>query len=84
MVLRKVQGRRREEDIFPTLYRCNSVRTLRRAFARHGFERVVITPYDAEPSYLNFSMVAYWLGTLHQKYAPQCVRPSLFAFAERA
>jgi SAM-dependent methyltransferase len=80
--LRRVQDGRKEEDVFPTLYRCNSVRRVRQAMARHGFDAVVYG-YEAEPSYLSFSSIAYALGVLHQKLAPSRFRPAIFAFGRR-
>jgi len=79
-VVSKVQASRRAEDVFPTYYRCNTVWRLRRMLARHSFDGVVYG-YEAEPSYLNFSKLAYALGVVHQKLAPSLVRPALFAFA---
>lgn len=79
-VTARVQERRRAEDVFPTVYRCNSVPALRRALVRHGFEGVAYG-YEAEPSYLEFSGLAYALGVLHQRYAPAFLRPVLHAFA---
>lgn len=70
------------EDIFPTLYRCNTLPALRAALARSGFEAVVYG-YEAEPSYLSFSKFAYALGVLHQKIAPGIFKPALFAFARK-
>jgi SAM-dependent methyltransferase len=79
-VLSRVQEIRKEEDVFPTYYRCNSIPHLRRMLERHGFEHVVYG-YEAEPSYLEFSSVAYALGVLHQRFAPRFLRLSLHAFA---
>ena len=76
-VLRVAQ--RGREDCFPTLYRANTVLTLRRLLRRHGFDSVVYG-YEAEPSYLHFSRLAYALGVLHQKFAPGAMRLSIFAF----
>jgi SAM-dependent methyltransferase len=78
-VLGKVQDGRKEEDVFPTLYRCNSIPAMRAMLSKHGFEHVVYG-YEAEPSYLSFSKFAYWLGVLHQKFAPRFLKPTLFAF----
>jgi hypothetical protein len=39
--------------------------------------------YEAEPSYLSFSPLAYYLGVLHQRHAPKGVRLALFAFAQK-
>jgi SAM-dependent methyltransferase len=78
-VTARVQEHRKTEDVFPTLYRCNSVAKLRRAFSENGFEGVAYG-YEAEPSYLEFSRVAYRLGVLHQRLAPHFFRPVLHAF----
>ena len=74
-----VQDSRKENDVFPTLYRCNSVRKLRNTMRDSGFDCVVYG-YESEPAYLSFSKVAYVLGVLHQKFAPSFIKPTLFAF----
>ena len=79
-VLARVQEERKEEDVFPTHYRCNSLPRLRRMLDRYGFEHVVYG-YEAEPSYLEFSALAYALGALHQRFAPRFLRPAMHAFA---
>jgi SAM-dependent methyltransferase len=79
-VTARVQESRKSEDVFPTVYRCNSVWALRRALAVHGFEGVAYG-CEAEPSYLEFSRVAYALGVLHQRFAPRLFSPVLHAFA---
>ena len=81
-VLTQAQDRRKEEDVFPTRYRCNSRRKLQRVLERHGFDAAVCC-YEAEPSYLSFSRFAYLLGVLHQRYAPQALKPALFAFGQK-
>jgi SAM-dependent methyltransferase len=81
-VLAKAKPGLGEEDVFPTLYRCNSLSALRASLARQGFESVVYG-YEAEPSYLSFSKVAYALGVLHQKLAPGFLKPAIFAFARK-
>jgi SAM-dependent methyltransferase len=80
-ILARVQDRRGEIDVFPTLYRGNTIPTVRSMLSKYGFEHVVYG-YEAEPSYLAFSRVAYWLGTIHQRLAPRFVRPVIFAFAQ--
>lgn len=59
------QEGRKEEDVFPTFYRCNSSRKLKNIMKKNGFDSVVYT-FEAEPSYLSFSWIAYALGVLHQ------------------
>jgi len=81
-VLVRVQSTRECEDVFPTYYRCNTVRKIRRHMKNVGFDGCVYT-YEAEPSYLEFSKFAYWLGTLHQKYAPKALRLSIFGFTRK-
>jgi SAM-dependent methyltransferase len=80
-VTSRVQDGRKEEDVFPTLYRCNSRGTIRRRMLEAGFDAVVYG-YESEPNYLAFSRVAYFLGTLHQKFAPGFLKPTLFAFGK--
>jgi len=81
-VLSRVQRGRKEEDVFPTLYRCNTPGALRRLLNDTGFDSVVYG-YDAEPSYLQFSTAAYALGVVHQKFAPGFLKISIFAFAQK-
>lgn len=71
-----------DEDIFPTLYRCNTIPAVRRALVRHGFDTVVYG-CEAEPSYLSFSKVAYALGVLHQRIAPGLFKAAIFAFGRK-
>ncbi|MGC2110584.1 MAG: class I SAM-dependent methyltransferase [Candidatus Korobacteraceae bacterium] len=80
-VLHKAQGMREEKDIFPTLYRCNTIRSIRREMKAHGFHAVVYG-HNAEPSYFNFSRLAYAAGVLHQKMAPGAFGITIFAFGE--
>jgi SAM-dependent methyltransferase len=74
-----VQDGRKHEDVFPTLYCCNTVGKMRRMMRAHGLDSVVY-PYEAEPSYLSFSTIAYFFGVLHQRIAPRFMKPALFAF----
>ncbi len=81
-VVAKVQRGRQEKDVFPTLYRCNTVGAVRRELKKRGFDAVVLG-YEAEPSYLHFSKIAYFFGVLHQRLAPARIRPAIFAFAQK-
>lgn len=76
-----VQERRKAEDVFPTTYKCNSIRKLKSIMRKNCFEYVVYG-YEAEPSYLSFSRVAYYLGVLHQRFAPGFMKPAIFAFGK--
>ena len=81
-VLGRVQVDRKEEDIFPTVYRCNTARKLGSALDRHGFEAVVQTQ-EPEPAYLSFSGILYALGVFHQRHAPRPFRRMLLAYARK-
>ena len=79
-ILHRLQPDRKEEDVFPTLYRCNSRGKLRQALERVGFA-CVVHAHESEPSYLGVSRPLYAMGVLYQRYAPQAVRSVLMAFA---
>ena len=76
-----VQDGRKEEDVFPTVYKCNSIRKLKNIMKKNSIESLVYT-YEAEPSYLSFSKIAYFLGVIHQKFAPGFISPAIFAFGK--
>jgi ubiquinone/menaquinone biosynthesis C-methylase UbiE len=81
-VLSKAQPDRKENDVFPAFYRCNTVTTLRKYLHNYGFQGVVYG-FEAEPSYLNFSQLTYRLGTVVHRILPNRLRSSLFVFAEK-
>jgi SAM-dependent methyltransferase len=78
-----VQAGRKEEDVFPTYYRCNSVKKISSMLKIHGFTQQAVYGYEAEPSYLSFSRLAYWLGVVHQKIAPNRLRATVIAFGRK-
>jgi SAM-dependent methyltransferase len=82
-ILKVAQPNRSAEDIFPAVYRCNTARAVRRQLRANRFDGVVYG-YEAEPSYLNFSPIAYALGTVYRNLAPPQFRSCLFAFARKA
>jgi SAM-dependent methyltransferase len=81
-VLSRTQLSREEKDVFPTLYKCNTVFALRREMQRHGFGAAVFG-HDGGPGYLRFSKVAYAMGFLHQAFSPSFIRPTLMAFGKK-
>lgn len=81
-VLKVAQESRKEMDIFPTYYRVNTVWAVRRAFRQVGLEGVAYG-YEAEPSYLQFSALAYVLGKHLHAFTPSVLRTCLFAFARK-
>jgi SAM-dependent methyltransferase len=80
-VLSKIQPERKEEDVFPTLHRCNTVWALRHLLASAHF-RSAVYGYDSEPRYLNIAKIAYAFGVAHQKLAPGCLKVTIFAFGQ--
>jgi SAM-dependent methyltransferase len=78
----QVQVHRQAEDIFPAFYRCNTKRRLEQMMGRWGFESWVCG-HEAEPSYLMFSRIFYFFGVLHQRFAPNRIKVTLFAFGRK-
>ena len=74
-----VQDSRKQEDVFPTVYKCNSIQKIKNIMRKNSIEGVVYG-YEAEPSYLSFSRIAYFLGVLHQRFSPEFIKPVLFTF----
>ena len=80
-VVAAAQTDRKAEDVFPTLYRCNTISSVRRHLKQSHF-RGVVYGYESEPRYLSFARIAYAIGALHQKFAPKFMRLAIFAFAQ--
>lgn len=76
------QPGRQERDVFPTLYRCNSVWRLRRALGDAGLTGVVYG-IEAEPSYLQFSRLAYRVGATLHRLIPSPFRSRLLVYARK-
>jgi SAM-dependent methyltransferase len=80
--LRRAQPDRKPEDVFPTLYRCNTRACLQSTLERHGFDAAVYTSED-EPSYLAFSPLTYRLGLMHRRLAPRAILIGLVGWGRR-
>lgn len=74
-----VQDNRDEADVFPTLYKLNTIPKLRRMLKQTGFTSVVYG-HEPEPSYLSFSSMAYFFGVVYEKIAPGYLKSVIFAF----
>jgi SAM-dependent methyltransferase len=74
---------RKESDVFPTVYKCNTKYKIKRLLAKHNFSNAVVYGYQAEPAYLSFSRFTYALGKLYQSLAPRTFAVALFAFATK-
>ncbi len=81
-MLEHIKDSCQSEDVFPTYYRCNTTAAIRTALRKNDFDGVVYG-YEAEPSYLGFSRLAYWLGVLHQRFSPGVFKLALFCFARK-
>ena len=81
-ILGQVQPDRKEEDIFPTVYRCNTLPQIRRMLDKYGFEHSVYG-YQAVPGYLGFSRLSYYLGILYMKFLPKGLRVHIIALARK-
>jgi SAM-dependent methyltransferase len=57
----------REDDVFPTLYRANSLSSLGSQLRAAGFKERVLKAINHYPSYLMFSPALFRLGALYEK-----------------
>jgi SAM-dependent methyltransferase len=55
------------EDPYPTYYRMNTMRGVRRCLTRAGFVEEEISMVEAEPSYLMFSVPSFLLGVAYER-----------------
>jgi len=81
-VTKVAQQGREEKDVFPTVYKCNRPRTLRRQLRKSGFECVVLQT-ESEPGYLNFSPLAFRIGVIWHAICPPMFRSTLQVFARK-
>lgn len=81
-VLQRVQTSRNEAGVFPTFYRCNTPRAMRKRMTQNGFDCYVYA-HEAEPSYLSFSRVAYHLGVAYQVWMPRFTGNTLMGFGHK-
>jgi SAM-dependent methyltransferase len=58
---------REEEDVFPTRYRANTSRALRRAMREGGLVPREVELFNQYPAYLMFSPAAFRLGVLYER-----------------
>ncbi len=56
-----------EDDVFPTLYRANTVSRMRKAFTSAGFVPKELGTINHYPAYLMFSPVLFRLGVLYER-----------------
>ena len=56
-----------ENDIFPTRYRANTRRQLRKLFLRSGFSRADISMVEGAPSVLSFNSLLHGMGLVYER-----------------
>ena len=56
-----------EDDVFPTLYRANTIGTLRKALEASGFKELEMRSLNHYPAYLSFSPVLFRVGVLYER-----------------
>jgi len=76
------QPGRKEEDVFPTVYRCNTRRALLKAMRSRGFDAAAYS-VESEPSYLRFSSIAYRIGAVIHPLFPSPCRATILGFARK-
>jgi len=81
-LIRWAQKVRKEEDIFPTIYRCNTIPKIKHILKKHCFAGVVFSPIGA-PAYLNFSCIVYFFGMPYERFSPQWLRHTILVFAQK-
>ena len=81
-VLRKVQEERKEEDVFPTLYRLNTYRALRRHFplAKWGHHSY---GWSSEPGYHGENLILWRLIELYNNLMPPNLAAKIHVFLQR-
>jgi SAM-dependent methyltransferase len=83
VVTSRVQSGREARDVFPTLYRCNTIPKVRSMLRLSGCKQTAVYGYEAEPSYLSFSSLAFGLGVLHQKLTPAALKTTILAYGQK-
>jgi len=81
-ILRTAQPTRQEDDVFPTLYRCNRKGLLRRFLRDSGFDAVVYR-HEGQPAYLTFSPALYRAMAVMTRHIPDFFKTTLVAFGRR-
>jgi SAM-dependent methyltransferase len=56
-----------EDDVFPTLYRANTISKMRKTLERAGFRQIELETVNHYPAYLMFSPLLFRLGVLYER-----------------
>lgn len=75
------------DDVFPTLYRANTISSMRKSLVATGFVNVHVDAVNHYPAYLSFSPVLYRLGILYERLTStkplKGLRSSLLCVAQK-
>jgi SAM-dependent methyltransferase len=75
------------EEVFPTFYRLNTARAVRRLMATCGLQVVELELLSGPPGYLRFSPIAFMLGVFYQRTVENffpSLRKEIVAIARKA
>jgi SAM-dependent methyltransferase len=81
-ILKRIQNDRSEEDVFPTVFRCNSIHRIKHQLSRIDFDSCVYG-YDAEPAYFSFSNIVYGIIKYIHRICPNYFKTIIFSFARK-
>jgi SAM-dependent methyltransferase len=81
-VLRWLQPHRKEEDVFPTVYRMNTRRALRKLFPQGEFDHFVYT-MNSEPAYFGRSILMWRSMMLAFRLIPSGLGATFFVFLRK-
>jgi len=77
-----------EDDVFPTLYRANSLSAIREALLSSGFIQKELGTLNHYPAYLMFSPILFRMGVLYERLTSfdvlQSLRGSILCVFEKA
>ena len=81
-ILRRLQPTKHSADTFPTVYRLNTRRALRRCFSSQSYRHFVYAA-DSEPHYVGRSRVTALLNRIVFALTPPLFRSILYVFLEK-
>jgi SAM-dependent methyltransferase len=81
-IIKEFQINRKEEDVFPTVFRCNSIVPIKRMLKKYDFDGVVYG-YDSEPAYFDNSYLGYLIAKAYHYVCPSILKSTLFIFAKK-
>ena len=82
ILLGKVQPDRDSVDMFPTVFKLNTKRQLKKHFPDNQFSHFVYY-YFSEPSYFFNSKFLYWTMSVFDRLLPKCLYSNLFIFIRK-